>query len=89
MCHAVPRISQSPTPEATQQELRSTYLTGLAAIIGDTTTDRIHATAVVCQLLELAEGVRVAGYFAATDIDCDEVGGLCAAAVQHHIDRAR
>lgn len=85
----VPRISQSPTPEATQRELRSTYLAGLAAIIGDTTNDRIHATAVACQLLGLAEGVRVAGYFAPTDIDSDEVVDLYAAAVQHHIDRAR
>lgn len=84
----VPRIRQSPTPEATQRELRDTYLAGVAAIIGDTTTDRRHAAAVACQLLGLAEGVRVAGYFTPPEIGSDDVVDLYAAAVQHHIDQA-
>ncbi|PQZ98144.1 TetR family transcriptional regulator [Arthrobacter sp. MYb224] len=84
----VPRIRQSPTPEVTQRELRETYLAGLARTIADTTADRRHASAVACQLLGLAEGIRVLGYFAAEDFDSDEVVEQYAAAVQLHIDRA-
>ncbi|PRB67587.1 TetR/AcrR family transcriptional regulator [Arthrobacter sp. MYb213] len=84
----VPRIRQSPTPEITQQELREKYLNGVAQIIGDTTENRRHASAVACQLLGLAEGIRVLGYFPAEEFDSDDVVEQYASAVQVHIDRA-
>lgn len=84
----VPRINQSPTPEITQQELREKYLNGIAQIIGDASTDRRHASAVSCQLLGLAEGLRVLGYFPEDEFDADEVVEQYASGVQVHIDRA-
>lgn len=84
----VPRIRQSPTPKITQQELREKYLNGVARIIGDTTEDRRHASAVACQLLGLAEGLRVLGYFPSEEFDPDEVVEQYAYTVQIHIDRA-
>jgi AcrR family transcriptional regulator len=80
----VSRIRQSPTPEATRHDV----LSGVAAIIGDTTPDRRHAAAVACQLAGLAEGIRFAGYFAPPDINSDDVVDLYADAVQHQIDQA-
>jgi AcrR family transcriptional regulator len=80
----VSRIRQSPTPETTRQDI----LTGIAAIIGDTTPDRRHATAVACQLAGLAEGIRFAGYFAPPDITSDDVVDLYANTIQHQIDQA-
>lgn len=82
------QIKQSPTPEATQAELRDKYLASLAKIIGDGSKDLRHASAVACQLLGLAEGLRVAGFFPITDFTSDLVVEQYTDAVQLHIDRA-
>lgn len=84
----IPRIKQSPTPQATREELRETYLSGIARTIGDRTEDRRHASAVACQLLGLAQGIRIAGYFPAGQFDSDAVVEQYSQAVQAHVDQA-
>lgn len=81
------KIHQSPTPESTRDQERSNFLAGIATVIGDTTADLRHAAAVTCQLVGLAECLRVAGFFDPADIGSDAVAGLYAEAVQLQIDR--
>lgn len=83
----IPKIRQSPTPEDTREAERANFLAGVARIIGDTTPDLRHAAAVTCQLVGLAEGIRVAGFFAPGHIGSDEVVELYSGAVQRQIDR--
>lgn len=73
----MPRIRQSPTPEAARDRERSQVLSDVAAITGDTTADRRHAAAVTRQLVGLAEGIRIAGFLAPPGIASDDVVDTC------------
>lgn len=84
----IPKIRQSPTPGETGEVERANFLGSVADLIGDTTTDQRHAAALTCQLVGLAEGIRVAGFFDTGQIGPDEVVDLYADAVQRQIDRA-
>lgn len=59
-------------------------LDNVARVIGDTTPDRRHAAAVACQMIGLAEGLRVVGLF--QGIPDAELLDLYAPGVQAHVD---
>lgn len=82
-----PQLSQSPSPDEARERERRRFLARVAELIGDTTSDLRHAAAVTCQLVGLAEGIRMAGFFSPGHIGSDEVVELYADAVQRQIDQ--
>ena len=83
---AVSHMRESPDPDRTREEVRERLLVRVGDLIGDTTPDRRHASAVACQVLGLAEGVRVLGLFPADAISRDELLDLYGPLVQKQID---
>lgn len=79
---ATARVRESP--EADRVPACEELLDSVARIIGDTTPDRRHASAVACQMIGLAEGLRVVGLF--RKLPDEELLDLYAPAVQAHID---
>ena len=79
---AAARVRESPEEDRAQacEEL----VDSVARIIGDTTPGRRHAGAVACQMIGLAEGLRVVGLF--RELSDEELVDLYAPAVQAHID---
>lgn len=83
---AISHVRESPDPDRTREEVRKRFLFRVGDLIGDTTPDRRHASAVACQILGLAEGVRVLGLFPTDEISRDELLDLYGALVQKQID---
>ncbi|GHD20685.1 TetR/AcrR family transcriptional regulator [Nocardiopsis kunsanensis] len=83
---AVSHARESPEPERTRAEFRERLLYRFGELIGDTTPDRRHASAVASQILGLAEGVRVLGLFPAEEISREELLDLYGPLVQQQID---
>lgn len=83
---AVSHVRESPDPERTREEMRERFLTRLGDLIGDTTSDRRHASAIACQLIGLAEGVRLLGLFPTDEVSRDAVLDLYGPLVQQPID---
>lgn len=83
---ALSHARESPDPQRTREEIRERLLLRVSDLIGDTTPDRRHASAVICQMLGLAEGVRGLGLFPAESISRDELLDLYGPLVQQQID---
>lgn len=83
---AVSHVRESPDPDRTRGEVRERFLTRLGELIGDTTPDRRHASAIACQLIGLAEGVRLLGLFPTDEVSREAVLDLYGPLVQQPID---
>ncbi|HIY41634.1 MAG TPA: TetR family transcriptional regulator [Candidatus Nocardiopsis merdipullorum] len=83
---AVSHVRESPEPHRTREEVRKRLLVRVGDLIGDTTPDRHHASAVACQLIGLAEGIRVLGLFATDEISRDRLLDLYGPLLQNQID---
>lgn len=79
-------VLQSPSPDRTRSEVQQRVLGDLASLIGDTTGSRRHATAVACQLVGLAEGIRALGFFPAPETPAEDLVALYSPSIQRHID---
>lgn len=83
---AISHVRESPDPDRTREEVRERFLTRLGALIGDTTPDRRHASAIACQLIGLAEGIRLLGLFPTDEISRETVLDLYGPLIQQPID---
>ncbi|SIO87766.1 TetR family transcriptional regulator [Nocardiopsis sp. JB363] len=83
---AVSHVRESPDPDRTREEVRQQLLTRFGDLIGDTTTDRRYVSAVACQLIGLAEGIRLMGMFPANEVSREAVMDLYGPLVQQPID---
>lgn len=82
----VAHVRESPDPDRTREEVRERFLTRFADLIGDTTPDRRHASAVACQVIGLAEGVRTLDLFPADEVSRETVLDLYGPLIQSQID---
>ncbi|WP_017608560.1 TetR/AcrR family transcriptional regulator [Nocardiopsis xinjiangensis] len=83
---AVSHVRESPDPDHTREEVRGRLLSRFGDLIGDTTPDRRHASAVASQILGLAEGIRVLGLFPTEEVSRDAILDLYGPLVQTQID---
>ncbi|WP_150242780.1 TetR/AcrR family transcriptional regulator [Nocardiopsis quinghaiensis] len=83
---AASHVRDSPEPDRSREETRGKLLDGVSALIGDTTPERRYASAICCQMLGLAEGVRVLGMFPDDEVPRDELLELYAPIVQQQVD---
>lgn len=67
-------------------ELRRQSVEATAALIGDTTNGRRHASAVICHMIGLSEGLRIVGLFPPDEVDDEEIVATFAPVLQSHID---
>ena len=83
---AVSRVRESPDPDRTREEVRQRLLTRFGDLIGDTTPDHRYVSAVSCQLIGLAEGIRLMGMFPTDDVSRETVMDLYGPLIQQPID---
>ncbi|WP_017572215.1 TetR/AcrR family transcriptional regulator [Nocardiopsis halotolerans] len=83
---AAAHVRESPDPDRSREETRDRLLESVSALIGDTTPERRYAGVVCCQLLGLAEGVRVLGMFPVEEVSRDDLLDLYAPIIQRQID---
>lgn len=83
---AASHVRESPEPDRYREAMRKKVLDSVSALIGDTTPERRYASAITCQMLGLAEGIRVLGMFPADEVSRDELLGLYAPIVQKQVD---
>lgn len=83
---ATAHVRESPEPDRSREEVRAKLLDSVCALIGDTTPERRYASAISCQVLGLAEGVRVLGMFPEEEISRDELLDLYAPLIQQQVD---
>lgn len=77
-------------PDAsTSAELREEALNVMVGLIGDSTPDRRHASAIVCHMMGFAEGLRTLELFPADQTETDHLVATFAPVVQAHIDACR
>lgn len=79
-------VRDSPNPEAARADFASNWLRTIADLIGDTTPARTHAAIVACQLVGLAEGIRVLGLFPNDELASDDLVDMWAPILQAQID---
>lgn len=83
---AAAHVRESPEPDRSREAVRRRLLDGISALIGDTTPGRRYASTVSCQMLGLAEGVRVLGMFPDEEMTRDELVDVYAPIVQAQVD---
>ncbi|WDZ89430.1 TetR/AcrR family transcriptional regulator [Nocardiopsis sp. HUAS JQ3] len=79
-------VRESPDPDRSRAEVRAKLLDSVGALLGDTTPGRRYASAVSCQMLGLAEGVRVLGMFPEEETSREELLDLYAPLIQQQVD---
>jgi hypothetical protein len=77
-------VLESPDPTAARADIRESYLTSIAQLIGDTTPDRRFASTVTALMTGFGETVRTLGLFDGWDFD--ELVAHYGAIVQAQID---
>lgn len=77
-------IESAPDREGVRDEVATRYVSNMAAMIGDTTSDSRHARAVVMMLLGL--GAAVQGLRIFDKLETDDTVALVGPALQQHID---
>lgn len=78
-------VRSAPEPEKIRDEIRDRYVHNIAAMIGDTTTDKRHAKAVLSMMLGIAASVHTLDAYEAREDD--EAIATYASLVQTVIDR--
>lgn len=74
---------------AASDEARAEALAAVTKLIGDSTADRRHASAIVCHMVGLAEGLRVLGLFPEGESTTDDIVATFAPVLQARIDACR
>lgn len=83
---AAAHVRESPERDRSREEVRGRILDSISVLIGDTTPQRSYASAVACQMLGLAEGVRVLGMFPTDEVSREELLELYAPLIQRLVD---
>jgi AcrR family transcriptional regulator len=85
----VQRIQDAPDAELERTSFREHTVPSIARLIGDTSADRRFASLVTCQLVGLAEGVRVLGLFPEAEVPKADLAAQVAPLIQAQIDAAQ
>lgn len=83
---AAAHVRESPEPDRSREAMRRNLLDRVSSLIGDTTPERRYASAISCQMIGLAEGIRVLGMFPTEEISRDGLLELYAPIVQEQVD---
>ncbi|MEX0158689.1 MULTISPECIES: TetR/AcrR family transcriptional regulator [unclassified Microbacterium] len=79
-------IRQSPVPKMTRSAIRDRVVSRVAELIGDTTSDSIHAQAVAATVIGIAHAVRELGLFDKEESERARVVQYLSLLIQRSID---
>jgi len=85
----VQRVHDAPDADLERAHFREHTIPAIARLIGDTSADRRFASLVACQLVGLAEGVRVLGLFPEAEVAKADLAARVAPLIQEQIDAAQ
>lgn len=87
-CALVGGVRDAPSAEAGAAHLADA-VQAVIELIGDTTDGHPHASAIICQMIGLAEGLRVLDLFPTETASSDDVVAMFAPGLQAQVDACR
>jgi hypothetical protein len=85
----VQRIHDAPDADLERAHFREHTVPSIARLIGDTSAGQHFASLVACQLVGLAEGVRVLGLFPEAEVSKEDLAAQVVPIIQAQIDAAQ